>query len=102
MSTGIFFRGVVPFVHGTGVLVALAAVAALPPVTGRILLVPQTPDAARHLARVAIDHGALPVVHTRAGLLVEGRGGGLTGAALTAGILPIAGHGGSCGEGAAG
>ena len=99
MVTGSFFRGVMPLAQIVGTLVALGVVATLPPPEGRVLLVPLTPDAAARVARLAIDHRALPVARIGRALLVESRGD-FAGRALASGILPIAWSGGSCGDGA--
>jgi hypothetical protein len=101
MTTTGASSGILPFAQGAGVLAALAAAAAMPPREGRVLLLPLTQYAAVRVDRLALDHGALPLVRRGRGLLVEARDGGLRGAALATGVLPVAWNGGSCGSGPA-
>ena len=79
---------------------SLAVLYAMPPVSGRMLLMPMTQDGRAGLARVAVAHGArLIAAGPWAGtLVVEGRRDALARPLFMAGVLAIAADAGGCGD----
>ncbi|MBH1993245.1 MAG: hypothetical protein I8H86_10185 [Sphingomonadaceae bacterium] len=82
------------------ILIGLAALHAMPPVSGRMLLVPVTEEARATLAPVAIAHGArLVAAGPWAGsLVVDGQRDLLTRPLLDSGVVTLSAHDGGCGE----
>ncbi|NWK95487.1 hypothetical protein DM806_07350 [Sphingobium lactosutens] len=78
----------------------LVALYAVPPVSGRMLLVPMTEQSRTGLASLAIMHGArLVSAGPWAGsLLVEGERERLAAPLLHAGVIAISARAGGCGE----
>ena len=79
---------------------SFAALYAMPPASGRMLLMPMTQDGRAGLARVAVAHGArLIAAGPWAGsLVVEGRRDALARPLFMAGVLAIAADAGGCGD----
>ena len=82
------------------VMSSLAALYAMPPASGRMLLMPMTQDGRAGLARVAVAHGArLIAAGPWAGsLVVEGRRDALARPLFMAGVLAVAAGAGGCGD----
>ncbi|HUD91977.1 hypothetical protein [Sphingobium sp.] len=81
-------------------MLGLVALYAVPPASGRMLLVPMTEQGRAGLASVAITHGALLVAAGpwAGSLLVEGERERLAAPLLHAGVLAISARAGGCGE----
>jgi len=82
------------------VLSGLVALYAMPPASGRMLLVPMTEDGRAGLARVAVAHGARLVAAGpwTGSLLVEGNRNALARPLLITGVLALSARAGGCGE----
>ncbi|MCI4588553.1 hypothetical protein MOK15_00325 [Sphingobium sp. BYY-5] len=82
------------------ILSGLTALYAVPPASGRMLLVPMTQQGRTVLASLAVTHGArLVSAGPWAGsLLVEGRRDRLAVPLLRAGVIAVSTRAGGCGE----
>ena len=84
------------------ILFGLAILYAMPPASGRMLLVPLTAAARAALAPAAVDHGARLVAAGPWGgsLLVDGQWDRLARPLLTRGVIVLAARAGGCEAGA--
>ncbi|WP_420143403.1 hypothetical protein [Sphingobium sp.] len=83
-------------------LLGLVALYAVPPASGRMLLVPVTQEARLALVPVAIAHGARLVARgpLAGSMVIEGERGKLAPALLRRGVIALSAQIGGCGEAA--